>query len=132
MGFQPALRPFLISVAVLGDECGDAIRMPNGETEPDGCAIVEDVHREAMETDYFGKPIDDIRNILERVRKGVARRHVGLPKARQVGSDEAKSVRELRDEITEHVAGGRKAMQQQDRWRVLRPRFPIEDLDAVE
>ena len=43
-----------------------------------------------------------------------------------------KPVRELRDEITEHVAGRWKAMQQQNRWSVLRPRLPIEDFDAVD
>src|SRR6185295_1826766 len=58
--------------------------------------------------------------------------HVGLPKRRQVGSDEAEPVRELRDEIAEHVASGGKAVQQQNRWRVLRPSLAVEDLDAVD
>jgi hypothetical protein len=85
-----------------------------------------------MEADHFREPFDDVGNILERVGKGAARRHVGLPKAWQVGSDEMKPARELRDEITEHVAGRWKAMQQQNRWRVLRSSLPIEDLDAVD
>ena len=56
--------------------------MPNGEAETDGCAIVEDVHRETRETDHLGEAIDDVRDILERVGEGAARRHVGLPKPR--------------------------------------------------
>ena len=39
--------------------------MPNGDAEADGCAIVEDVDREAMETDHLGEAIDDVRDILE-------------------------------------------------------------------
>src|SRR5438093_6495729 len=97
-----------------------------------GCAIVEDVDREATEADHLGKAIDDVRDILERVGEDAPRGHVRLPKPRQVGGDEAKSFRELRDEIAEHVAGSRKAVQQQDRWRVLRPSFTIEYSDAVD
>jgi hypothetical protein len=125
-GVPAVTQPFLIGVAVLGDDCGEAIRMTNCEAEADGCAIVEDVGREAMEADHLGEAIDDVRDILERVGEGAPRRHVRLPKPWQVGSDKAKPVRELRDEIAEHVDGGGKAVQQQDRWRVLRPGFAIE------
>jgi len=71
-------------------------------------------------------------DILERVSEGAARRHVGLPKRREIGSNEMKPVRELRDEIPEHVAGGRKAVQQKDRWRVLRPGLAVENAYAVD
>src|SRR6267142_3077174 len=106
--------------------------MPNGEAEANRRTIVEDVDCETTEADHVGEAIDDIRDILERVGEGAARRHVGLPKRRQVGSDEVKPVRELRDEIAEHVAGGGKAVQQEDRWRVLRPSLAVEDPDAVD
>ncbi len=85
-----------------------------------------------MEADHLGEAIDDVRDILECVDEGAPRRHVGLPKPRQVGSDEAKPVRELRDEIAKHVAGGGKAVQQEDRWRVLRAGFAIEYFYAVD
>src|SRR5262249_2215489 len=70
--------------------------------------------------------------ILERVGEGAARRQVGLTKRRQVGSDEAKPVRQLRDEIAEHMTGCGKAVQQEDRRRVLRPSLAIEHSDAVD
>src|SRR3989454_8746880 len=98
--------------------------MPNGVTEANGCAIVEDVDCETTEADHLGEAIDDVRDILERIGEGAARRQVGI--------DEAEPVRELRDEIAEHVASGGKAMQQQNRWRVLRPSLAVEDLDAVD
>src|SRR5262249_8915020 len=97
--------------AVLGDDCSNAIRVPNGEAEAHGCAIVEDVHRETSETDYFGEAIDDVRDMVERIRESAARRHVGLPKRRQVRSDKGNRVRELWDQIAEHVAGRGKTVQ---------------------
>src|SRR6267378_601130 len=131
-GAPAVAQPFLIRVAVLGDDCGEAIWMPNGEAEADGRTIVEDVDREAMEADHLGEAIDDVCDILECVDEGAPRRHVGLPKPGQVGSDEAKLVRELRGEIAKHVAGGGKAVQQEDRWRVLRPSLAVENADAVD
>ena len=59
-----------------------AIRMPNGEAEAHGCAIVEDIHRETRETNHLGEAIDDIRDTLECVSERPARRHVRLPKRR--------------------------------------------------
>ena len=106
--------------------------MPNGEAEAHRRAIVEDVDRETSETDHLGEAIDDVCDILECVSEGAARRHVGLSKRRQIWSNEVKPVRELRDEIAEHMAGGRKAVQQEDRWRVLRPGLAVENADAVD
>src|SRR5262245_19236509 len=106
--------------------------MPNCKAEADWCSIVEDVHREPLEAHHLDEAIDDVRDIFERIREGAPRRHVRLPKPRQVGCDEAKPVFELRHEIAEHVAGGRKAVQQKDRWRVLRPGFAIEYSDTVD
>src|SRR5262249_13455461 len=77
-------------------------------------------------------PIDDVRDILERVSESAGRRHVGLSKTGQVGSDEDKPVRELWDEIAEHVASGRKAVQQKDCWRVLRTGLAVENTDALD
>jgi uncharacterized membrane protein len=38
----------------------------------------------------------------------------------------------LGDEIAEHVAGSGKAVQQEDRWCILRPSLAVEDLDAID
>jgi hypothetical protein len=78
-------------IAVRRSGCRTATR------EADGCSIVEDVHREPLEADHVGEPIDDGRDTFERVGKGASSWHVRLPKPRQVGSDEPKPVRELRD-----------------------------------
>ena len=74
-----------------------------------------------MEADRLGKMTDDVREILERIAEGAPRRYVGLPKPRQVRSDQMKPVRELWHELAEHVARRGKAVQQQDGWRILGP-----------
>src|SRR5882724_253505 len=106
--------------------------MSSSEAEAYRRTIVEHVAREARETDHLGEAINDVRDILEGVSEGTARRHVGLPKRRQIGSNEMKLVRELRDEIAEHVAGGRKAVQQKDRWGVFWPGLAVENADAID
>src|SRR5882724_830992 len=113
-GIPAVAQPFLIGVAVLRDDCSDTIRVPNGEAEANGCAIVEDVDRETSETDHLRETIDDVCDILERVSERAARRHFGLAKRWQIGSNEVKPVCELRDEIAKHVARGGKAVQQED------------------
>ena len=85
-----------------------------------------------MEADHLGEAIDDVRDSLECVDEGAPRRHVGLTEPRQIGSDEAKPVRKLRDEIAKHVTSGGKAVQQQDRRRVLRPGFAVKHAHAVD
>jgi hypothetical protein len=61
MGVPAVTQAFLIGVAVLRDDCGEAIRMANCEAEADGCAIVEDVDREAIEAAHLGgKSLDSI------------------------------------------------------------------------
>jgi hypothetical protein len=56
------------------------------------------------ETDDLRKAIDDPRDIIECVGERAAIRHVGLAEPRKIGRDDVKPVRELRDEIAEHVA----------------------------
>ena len=81
----------------IADHCRNIVRMGlrwvEGDVEADGCSIVEDVHREAMEADHPGEAIDNVRDILERVVEGAPGRHIGLPESRQVGRDKAKGMR---------------------------------------
>jgi len=43
-----------------------------------------------------------------------------------------KSIGKPRDEVSEHMAGARKAMQQQQRLRGRRPRFAIENIEVLD
>jgi hypothetical protein len=106
--------------------------VPRRQPEPHRGAIVEHIDRKAIEPDYLREPVDDLRDIVECVRERAAVRHIGLAKSRKIGCDDVKSFGEPRDEVTEHMAGARKAMQQQQRLRGRRPRFAIENIEALD
>src|SRR5262249_49056862 len=59
-------------------------------------------------------------------------RHVRLAEAGQIGRNHMKSVGELRNEIAEHVACGRKAVQQKERRSVGATSLPVEDFSAAD
>ena len=106
-----AAEAFLVGVAVLRDDGGDPLRMADGKPEACRCAVVKDVHREPFEADDLGKAVDHARDIVERVTEFFSWRHIGLTEPRKVRRDDMKSVGEKRNQVTEHVARAREAMQ---------------------
>ena len=102
--------------------------MLDREPEPGRRAVVEHVDGVAVEADDLGEAVDRLRDPLEAVAPA---RHVGVAEARQVGRDDMEAVGEQRDEVAEHVAGAREAVQQQQLRRARRARLAIEDLAAV-
>ena len=105
--------------------------MPRREPEAGRSAVVEHVNREAVEADDFGKALDDIGEVVERIVELVPRRHVRLTEARQVRRDDMEAIHQERDQIAKHVTGARKAMEQEQLRRIGRSSFPIEDLEAI-
>src|SRR5262249_5381682 len=94
--------------------------------------VVEHIDREASEPDDLGEPVNDARDIVECVGERAAVRHVGLPEPRKIRCDNAKPVRELWNEIAEHMTGAGKTVKQQERWRVFRPCLAAEDVEPVD
>ena len=72
------------------------------------------------------------RQIVERVGEAVARRRRRLSEARQVGRDHAEAPAKQRDEVAEHVARAREAVQQQDGRRRGVAGRAIEEFEAVD
>jgi hypothetical protein len=83
----------------------------NGEPEACWRAVVEDVHGKPIEADDIGKAVDHAGDVVERIAEFFSWRHVGLTEPRKVRGDDMKSVGEKRDDVTEHVARGREAVQ---------------------
>src|SRR5262249_8026077 len=125
----PAVAQTLrIGVAVLRNDRSDPVRMLHGETEAYGSAVVEDVDRVAIEADHLGEAVDHLSHPVEAM---TASWHLGISEARQVRSDEVEAIAQKRDQVPKHVAGGRKAMQQQELRRARRNGLAVEDLQAV-
>ena len=55
-----------------------------------------------------------------------------MAEAGVVRGDQVELVGQGRDQVAEHMRGGREAVQQQDRRGVLRTRLPVEDVQAVD
>jgi hypothetical protein len=106
--------------------------VPRRQPEPGRGAIVEHIDRKAIEPDYLREPINDSRDVVECVGERAAVRHVGLAEPGKIRRDDVETVREPRDELAKHMSGARKAMQQQQRLRVGRPRFAIENIEALD
>src|SRR5258705_3207444 len=129
----PAVAEALdIRIAILRDDGGDALGVPHRKAETSRRAIVEDIDGEPVKSDYFSEAVNSPRDVVDGIAELGPFRHVRLAKAGQIGRSHMKSVGELRNEIAEHVACSWKAVQQQDRWRVLRPGFAIEYSYAVD
>jgi len=75
--------------------------------------------------------VDDSSQVVEVICEAFASRHVGLPEARQIWRYQAKSIREERYQISEHVTGAWESMQEEQSGCFLLTRFAIEDLDST-
>src|SRR5262249_55879316 len=128
----PVTETLLVGVAILRDDRGNAFGMTNGQSKARRRAVVENVKREAIESDDLGKALDHASNVIECVTEFFARRHVGLAETGKVGRDEVEFVGKQRNEIAEHVSGARKAVQEKQLRRAGSLRLAIEHFDAVD
>src|SRR5262249_60992352 len=72
------------------------------------------------------------RDVVEGVAELGPFRHVRLAKPRQIGRNHMTSIGELRNEIAEHVACSRKAVQQKECRSVRATGLSVENFDAVD
>ena len=78
--------------------------MANSQSKAGGRTVVEDVNREAVEAQDFREPLDHLGDVVECVGELGSGRHVRLTKSRQIGRHHVKSIRQQRDQISEHMA----------------------------
>src|SRR5262249_9819065 len=123
---------FDIRIAILRDDGGDALGVPQREPETRRGAIVEDIDGEAAKSDHFSEAVDSPGDVVEGVVELGPLRHVRLAKPGQIGRNDMKLLGELRNEFAEHVACSWKAVQQKECRRVRAAGLPAEDLDAFD
>src|SRR5260370_16513765 len=100
--------------------------MPERKPKAGRRAVVEHVHGKAIETDLLSEALDNVGDVLERVGKSIAARHVRLAESRQIGSDDMEAVGKHGNQVAKHVARTRKALEKQHFRRPRTTRFPLE------
>jgi len=65
-----------------------------------------------IESDDLGEALDHLRYVVECVIELLSRRHVGLAEAGKVRRDHVELIGEPWNQFAEHVASGRKAVQE--------------------
>jgi hypothetical protein len=105
-------KSFLVGIAVLRNDSGDPLGVADGEPEARRSAVVKDIDREAAEADNLCEALDHARDVVECVAEFFSRRHVELTEPGKVRRDDMESVGEQRDQVTEHMAGAREAVEE--------------------
>ena len=95
-------------------------------------AVVLHVEGVLRQPELLGELVDHLRQVVERVRELVVRRHRAVAVAGVVGRDDVVLVRQRRDQVAEHLRAGREAVEQQDRRGVLRPGLAVEDVQVAD
>ncbi len=86
------------------DQRRDAVGIAERKPKSDGSTVIEDVHRKLFQTDLFDEVSNDRGQMIKRVGKGLVIRDVGKPKAGKIRGNDVIIARQLRDQITEHMA----------------------------
>src|SRR5690606_6661056 len=107
-----------VGVAVLRDDRGDAFGVPHRQSQAGRSAVVEDVDRITAEPQGIHETVDNVSQSVETVGELAPRGRFSLSETRKIGCDYAIAISQFGYEVPEHVAGGRKAVEQQNNWRV--------------
>ena len=124
-------QTFLVGVAVLGNDRGNAVGMLQGNPQAHRSAVIEDVDRKTLEPDFLRETSIVSARLSKRVFELIAWRQVRLTKARQIGRYKVEAVGEQWNQITEHMPGGRKSVQQEQGRSIGPTRFAIGNLQAI-
>nr|GEU28643.1 serine racemase [Tanacetum cinerariifolium] len=126
------VEPLVVGIAVLDHDGSDALGMGGGQAVADGRAVILHVQRVTVDAQRGREPVDGVRQVVEAVGVAVHRRHIALAVAGVVGRDHVVAVRQQRDQVAEHLRRRGEAVQQQQGGGMLRSRFAVKDVHAVD
>src|SRR5262249_45114494 len=106
-------QAFLVGVAVLYHQSGDAFRVQQRQPVPDRRSVVHHVERVFPDLQLIEQLVDEIRHVGEGVREVLTIRKAALAVARVIRGDQAKRRGQSRNQLTKHVGRRRKPVQQQ-------------------
>ena len=124
-------KPFLIDISVLTDDPENPGRFRLCEPKADRGSIVKHIKKELLKPHLIGKLPDDISEMIKRISERGSWRHVRPAKPRIVGSDQMKLIFKRRDQIAEHVTGGRETVKKEESRFLGAPRFAIKNIKPL-
>ncbi len=122
---------FVVAVAVLRDDGGDGLRVPQCESPTDRGAVVLDVDRVAGQAELIEEALGQVRQRVEGIGELRRRRRGRQSEPEVIGCDDVVAVGQPGDQVAEHERAGGEAVQQHNRRSIGVTGFPIEDPLAV-
>lgn len=122
---------FKIGVSILNQERAYTLRMLDGQLEPDRSAVVHQIERVSINLQADEQLVYQVRGTLEAVLVLLRTRRRALSESRKVGGNDSILVSQPRDELSIHLAGSGKSMQQHNRRCVLWAGCPVENFYTV-
>jgi len=116
----------------LDNEGVQPLGMRKDHAHPDRRAVVMDVQRAGADLQRNKEIVHRLGQMIEGIMVGRWRRRLALPEAREIRCNKVIMGSQQWNQRVELPGGGRKAVQQHDRRRVLRPGLAIEDPYAVD
>jgi hypothetical protein len=120
-----------VGVAVLRHDGRDGSWAGERQAPGDGRAVVEDIHREALDLEGVEEGGGGEGQVGECVFVVALGGHVGEAVAWEVGGDDAVAGGEEGDEVAEHVRGGGEAVQEEEDGGGWGAGGAVEDVDAI-
>ncbi len=120
-----------VGVTVLRNDRRYALGKAKRHAKAGGCAVIKDVNRELLQSELVDKIAHHFGHIREGILEDAMCGRVGKTKTGKVGGDDVKVLRQLRDQITEHVARGGKAVQKENGRLLWITDFPVENLESI-
>ncbi len=121
-------QAFVVCVAVLRDDCGNAIRIGDRQIEADGRAVIEDVHRKASQRKFVHKALNRLCQAGKGKLIALSRFDRRKSERRQIWCDQVKAAGKLWHQVPEIVRRVCKAVEQQKNRLSLRTGFTVEDI----
>src|SRR5215467_6334770 len=123
---------FIVGVAILDDQRLHALRMLDGQAKSNRGTVVHEIDRVFFQADLVREFFDDVRQVIEGVFEFGHRGSRATPVAGIIWGDYMEFACQEWNQISKHVRGRGKAVQQEDGGYVLGTSFAIEDVEAVD
>ncbi|MNR18055.1 hypothetical protein D3C85_1347560 [compost metagenome] len=121
-----------MSHRILNDQRLQTFGMGEHHSEPDRAAVVLHIQRVLVQAEGFGEMLHHTGQVIERVGKRLRIRRIAMTKPRIVRRHQMIVLRQPCQQRVIHTRRTGKTVQQQQRWRIRRTGFTIENRQVID